>query len=128
MSRDKEMKKLVWLLAIMVTMLFAFSACGNGEPSAPATSADNGQAAQEPEELLELTLEELKQFDGQDGNPAYVVVDGVVYDVTDSDRWRGGVHNSHEAGQDLTQEINNVSPHGTRVLERMPIVGKIVEQ
>lgn len=29
-----------------------------------------------------FTVEELKQFDGQDGHKAYVAVEGVVYDVT----------------------------------------------
>ena len=31
-----------------------------------------------------FTLAQLAQYDGQNGQPAYVAVDGVVYDVTNS--------------------------------------------
>ncbi len=34
-----------------------------------------------------FTLEELKQFNGQNGQPAYVAVDGVVYDVSNVGPW-----------------------------------------
>ena len=126
--------RLLLILSLMMAVVFLFSACGNGNgapaPAAPAGSsaeASSEESQEAEQELLELTLEELAEFDGQDGRPAYVAVDGVIYDVSDSRRWRGGSHNGFEAGQDLTEEIANVSPHGVRVLERMPEVGRIVE-
>lgn len=76
-------------------------------------------------DLPTFTLEELAQFDGKDGNQAYVAVDGVVYDVTNNPRWSGGTHQGLTAGQDLTDEINRMSPHGTRVLNNLPIVGRL---
>jgi predicted heme/steroid binding protein len=76
---------------------------------------------------LELTLEELKAFDGKNGNKAYVAVDGVIYDMSNSSLWKEGGHNGFEAGQDLTDAIMNKSPHGIKMLDRVPIVGKIVE-
>ncbi|MDO4903231.1 MAG: cytochrome b5 domain-containing protein [Limosilactobacillus sp.] len=75
----------------------------------------------------EFTLEELKQADGQDGHPAYIAVDGVVYDVSNSGGWAGGQHHGFHAGNDLTKEIKEISPHGTQVLSRLEVVGKLVK-
>lgn len=80
------------------------------------------------ESSLELTLEELKEFNGKDGKEAYVAVDGVIYDVTNSSRWKNGEHNDFLADNDLSEEIKDIYPHGIKVLERMPVVGKIVEK
>ena len=49
--------------------------------TAAATTAASSQAG------LELTLEELAKFNGKDGNPAYVAVDGIIYDVSASPAW-----------------------------------------
>lgn len=76
---------------------------------------------------LVLTLDELAQYNGKDGQPAYVAVDGVIYDMTESSMWAEGEHNGFEAGTDLTAEIEEASPHGTSVLERMPVVGTLAD-
>lgn len=79
---------------------------------------------------LNLTLEELKQFDGNDGRQAYVAVNGIIYDVTQSRLWRGGDHApSHgmvAAGRDLTEALKD-SPHGDKHLTRFPVVGTLVK-
>jgi len=76
---------------------------------------------------LELTLDQLKQYDGKNGNLAYVAVDGIIYDVSNVAKWKNGDHNGYSAGNDLTDIIKNVSPHGVKNLEGLPIVGKIVD-
>ncbi|MEN6564261.1 MAG: cytochrome b5 domain-containing protein [Christensenella sp.] len=76
---------------------------------------------------MELTLSELAQFNGKDGNPAYVAVDGVIYDVTNLPKWKNGEHNGYSAGQDLTDIIKNKSPHGVAKLKDVPVVGKLIE-
>jgi len=78
-------------------------------------------------EMLEMTYEELSKFTGQDGMPAYVAVDGVIYDVSDVPAWTGGKHNGNMAGNDVTDAIKNKSPHGVKNLEGLPVVGNIVE-
>lgn len=85
------------------------------------------EKAKENLEEKEFTLDELAEFNGQDGKPAYVAVDGVVYDVTDSKAWQEGQHNGFEAGKDLTTEIKDVSPHGVGKLEGIPKVGVLVD-
>ncbi len=74
--------------------------------------------------MKEFTTEELRQFDGKNGKPAYVAFKGKVYDVTQSSLWDSGSHFEHAAGMDLT-EIFKDAPHGEEVLERVPIVGEL---
>lgn len=85
---------------------------------------------QEYKEPITLTREELSKFDGKDGRPAYVAVDGVIYDLTQSRLWRGGEHDPSygrvKAGDDLSEAIKE-SPHGKANLERFPVVGKLAD-
>lgn len=74
---------------------------------------------------LVLTTDELSDFNGMDGKPAYIAVDGVVYDVSNVAPWKGAKHNGYSAGKDLTEEIKKVSPHGVSKLKDVPIVGKL---
>ncbi|MFB9768634.1 cytochrome b5 domain-containing protein [Lactiplantibacillus modestisalitolerans] len=69
---------------------------------------------------------ELAKYDGQNGQPAYVAVDGVVYDVTGVAAWAGGKHHGNLAGHELTAVIDQRSPHGRRVLDKLTVVGKYV--
>lgn len=71
-----------------------------------------------------FTLDELKTYDGQNGNPAYVAVSGIVYDVTNVKGWNNGSHQGMTAGTDLTSTIGS-SPHGTSILDGITIVGTI---
>lgn len=74
---------------------------------------------------LLLSLEQLRQYDGKEGRPAYVAVDGVIYDMTDSIPWKNGEHNGFKAGNDLTREIKEISPHGVGKLQNVKAVGRV---
>ncbi len=76
---------------------------------------------------LVLTVAELSKYDGTNGNPAYIAVDGVIYDVTNVPEWKNGAHNGFTAGKDLTDAIKTMSPHGTSKLSGVPVVGKLVD-
>ncbi len=77
----------------------------------------------EGSEQRKFTIEELKQYDGKDGRPAYVAFKGKVYDVTDSFLWVDGDHQGqHAAGKDLTEEMA-LAPHGEETMERVKLVG-----
>ena len=73
-----------------------------------------------------FTEEELGKYDGQNGNPAYVAIDGVVYDVTNVSAWKDGVHNGNKAGQNFSEIIKR-SPHGKKVLDKLEKVGKLAD-
>ena len=94
------------------------SVASSSVSSTPASSSSSSA-------LLELTLAELKQFDGKGGRKAYIAVGGTIYDVTGNLNWFRGNHNGFEAGQDLTAAMDNESPHGRSKLVGLPIVGKI---
>jgi predicted heme/steroid binding protein len=72
-----------------------------------------------------LTKEEVAQYNGKNGNPAYVIFKGKVYDVSSSFLWKDGIHQVfHSAGVDLTNALEQ-APHGGDVLEKFPVVGII---
>jgi predicted heme/steroid binding protein/rubrerythrin len=73
-------------------------------------------------QVREFTLSELAQFDGSMGRPAYVAVNGIVYDVSNNATWGGGTHFGLDAGKDLTPEFQ--SCHGIEsILAKLPKVG-----
>lgn len=76
--------------------------------------------------VRKFTIDELHQYNGQNGQPAYVAVEGIVYDVSGRAAWVGGRHHGNVAGKNLTNALTNISPHGRRVLEGLPVVGKLV--
>ena len=68
-----------------------------------------------PAEERVFTERELQQFDGTRGKPAYIACAGVVYDVSASALWRGGMHKElHYAGTDLTRTLRK-APHSAEV-------------
>ena len=130
MSRNK----LVMVIAFMAVAIFLISGCAQNEPQDlnenNATTEVTEPSEQDESTVSDekiFTLDELKQYNGKDGKPVYVAVDGIVYDVSASDKWKNGDHNGFEAGNDLTDEIKNVSPHGVKMLDRVPVVGKLAE-
>jgi len=113
------------MASLMSIALLAGCTTDSETPETPGETPVETPA--EGEEGLELTLEELAEYDGQDGNKAYIAIDGNIYDVTNLPPWSGGVHNDFPAGQDYTEEIREVSPHGLSPIEDLEPVGTIVE-
>lgn len=75
-----------------------------------------------------MTLKELADYDGREGRRAYIAVNDKIYDVTDSPRWKDGLHPpNHYAGQDLTEELSQ-APHVRAVVERFPVVGSLDQE
>jgi predicted heme/steroid binding protein len=74
-------------------------------------------------ENLRLTQDELARYNGQNGMPAYVAVNGVIYDVTTV--FVRGKHFNHLAGQDLTGAF--FRQHVPSALSGYPIVGQLIE-
>lgn len=120
------MKKLIAVTAALISVILVIAGCSSGQnspaASAPGVSASAPASAQASGKVF--TLDELKKYDGQNGNPAYVAVNGIVYDVTNARGWNNGSHNVHKAGADLTAELAQ-SPHGERVLSGLPVVGTL---
>ena len=74
----------------------------------------------------DLTLDELTQFDGRAGRPAYIAYAGMIYDVTRGEDWKEGVHfGRHHAGEDLTAALA-LAPHNAARVLVLPIVGNLI--
>ena len=74
----------------------------------------------------DITLQELTKFNGKDGNPAYIAVNGVVYDVTENAAWAAATHFGLTAGKDLTGEFFSCHK-GQNVLDKLKVVGKLIQ-
>jgi predicted heme/steroid binding protein len=72
----------------------------------------------------DLTLQELAEFNGKDGNPAFVAVNGTVYDVTNNAAWAAASHFGLTAGKDLTSEFASCHA-GQSILSKLKVVGKL---
>jgi len=126
---DSVMKKLVLFTAALTVFVLLFViGCAPAATEAPTAAQTVTADTSEPTAaLLRLSLEELKQYDGQNGNPAYIAVDGIIYDVTNLPQWKDGKHIGYTAGQDLTDIIKNKSPHGLSKLKGVSVVGELVD-
>jgi len=72
-----------------------------------------------------FTKEELHQYNGRGGAPAFIACQGKVYDVSSSFLWQGGRHQVfHDAGADLTSSLAQ-APHGADLLGKFPVVGML---
>lgn len=74
--------------------------------------------------MEEYTRSQLALRNGQDREEVWVAYKGIIYDVSSSRMWRGGIHYGNMAGQDLTEEFAE-APHGERVFKRFRVVGKL---
>ena len=116
--------------ALVVGACVALVGCGQGA-SDPVDTVSTSTLATSTTATGEraFTPSELAEFDGKSGNPAYVAVDGVVYDVSASIRWPQGEHTSCNlgamAGKDLSEEIKQAPANMRALLQNMPVVGKL---
>ena len=101
-----------------------------GGPTGGSTGGATGGSTgtPPPEPLPYFTLEQLAQYDGKNGAPAYVAVNGVVYNVSNNRLWAGGNHFwGLSAGRDLSAEFASCHP-GAMVLSVLPVVGYLVQE
>ena len=130
------MKKILIALTLGISLLAAgCSSGGSTASSSSATPSTTTQSATSSSSTTsstdtsttskDMTASELKKYNGQNGNPAYVAYKGVIYDVTNARKWNNGKHqNGIVAGVDLTKAMGD-APHGEEVLKGLPVIGKL---
>ena len=74
--------------------------------------------------MLKLTKKELKLINGINGK-ILIAYKNKIYDVSESQLFKFGLHFNHEAGEDLTEFMKD-APHGEEVLKRIPVIGELI--
>jgi predicted heme/steroid binding protein len=126
------MRKTTYLILSILISTVLLTACSAGNnaqgqqaaagPTNSSVQATGSQASASNEKVF--TKDELSKFDGQNGNPAYIAVNGIVYDVTNVGAWRNGQHKGgYKAGMDLTDAFKT-SPHDSSIFNGIPVAGK----
>lgn len=124
MKRRMEvlMKKMLILLLALFLM-----ACGNNTVNENMNM--NMEDEEDEVEVAEVVFnaETLSQYNGLDGEKAYIAIDGIVYDVSEEPLWMDGIHHGRfKAGNDLTDNMKN-APHGLSKLTGLTKVGTYEE-
>lgn len=124
--------KFIWILFYIIFIgsfvyIDYFYQIKKSQLSTPQVSPAISVSAQPPIALSPskkaFTLAELSKYDGQNGQPAYVAVDGNVYDL--STVFTNGIHFSHFAGKELTNAF--YTRHAKNQITKYPLVGTLVD-
>ncbi|HHY20782.1 MAG TPA: cytochrome b5 [Bacilli bacterium] len=90
----------------------------------PITPSPNQPISQQNQRTF--TIEQLATFDGKNGRPAYVAVNGIVYDVTNNRAWAAATHFGLTSGKDYTGEFASCHAGQQSILATLPVVGRLV--
>lgn len=75
-----------------------------------------------------FTVRELAEFNGKDGKPPYVAIDGIVYDLSKIKKWKNGKHHGMLAGQVLTEEYYRCHSKRINLIKKAKVVGRLQEE
>ena len=96
----------------------------SNEQSIPTMPSPPSQSIPQQNERL-FTIEQLANYDGKDGKPAYVAVDGTVYDVTNNRAWAAATHFGLISGKNYTHEFATCHAGQQSILQTLPVVGRL---
>ncbi len=137
--------KILSIILLLIASVLYLSACNQSEEAADKVPDNSGSSetaetttddealeqSEEPEKPEKdsdkngLTMEDIAYYDGKEGRPAYIVIEGVIYDVTNVTHWAEGTHFGFEAGTDMTDALDVEAPHEADLLKEAEVVGKI---
>ncbi|RXT07950.1 cytochrome b5 domain-containing protein [Ammoniphilus sp. CFH 90114] len=95
------------------------------QPSHQALTAPSTQTQATTQSLPAITRDQLSENNGRNGKPAYVAVNGTVYDVTNNKAWSAASHFGLSAGKDLTAEFASCHAGQQWILNTLKPVGRL---
>lgn len=114
---------IIFSLVIVVTTMVFGELISNGsfdyQDDININEESNDNTETEDNSLKIFNSQTLSEYNGKNGMPAYIAVDGVVYDV--SSIFSNGSHHGYFAGNDLTNAFNK--EHSSIYLDGLTIVG-----
>lgn len=79
-------------------------------------------------EIRIFNTSELAEFNGRDGKPPYIAIDGIVYDLSKISKWKNGKHHGMLAGQVLTEEYYRCHSKKLNLIKKARVVGRLKEE
>lgn len=122
----------MWIIIIIITVLVVIAGCAvffllpkpaNIDDPAKFERTFNA-AEQDTLTSVQVSSAELAAANCKDGDKCWILVDGVVYDMSVFPSWARGIHHNIKAGTDGTSHFLK-SGHGVDILQKMPVVGKL---
>ena len=77
--------------------------------------------------MRSFTHNELAQYNGQEGRPAYIGVRRNVYDVSEVPEWKGAEIHGNVFGHDLSDVTYQQAAKKCSPVSKLPIIGKLVD-
>lgn len=74
---------------------------------------------------IELTLDELKLYDGKNNMPPLIAINGTIYSVLDLKIWKNGKHFGVKAGMDLTENFAQCHNSSAEIISQLKVVGTL---
>lgn len=126
MIKKHKLVGLVLMLAVIITVSLAFQ-LKRALPNIISGRNENLIKANALASQIDLTVEELSEFDGTDPEkPIYIGMEGYIYDVTQGKKYYqpdGSYH--YLAGKDSTIDLKIAG--GDIIKKKYPVVGRILD-
>ena len=74
-----------------------------------------------------FTHSELAKYDGREGRPGYIGVNGNVYDVSKVPEWEGAEVHGSVVGHDLSDVTYQEAAQKYSPVSKLPLIGKLVD-
>lgn len=73
--------------------------------------------------MLKLTEKELSLYNGENGMPSYISVDGTIYDISDVPELKDENHLGVKAGADYSEVFKKCHNGDKNILSKLKVVG-----
>ncbi len=122
----------VFIIGLVILMMVFIGLAVPGDSDSKTPTKTSGSSSQSTStsstSVVVISSAELAKNNGLNGQKCWIAVNGEVYDSSNNPEWKNGQHTPSrglaKCGEDLSEVIKQ-SPHGTSVLQELPVIGKL---